>query len=58
MYKIKKYPVISKLSVIFYFLFSSENNINLEYIMKKTQEHINDRGIYFRNKIHKLYDMW
>ncbi len=57
MYKIKKYPKISKIFILFYYLFADINDLNIDNIMKKTQKHINDRGILFRNKIHRLYSI-
>lgn len=58
MVKIKRYPLIHKLLIIFYYLFSKENNISLDIIMRKTQKFINNKGIEFRNRIHRLYGLW
>jgi hypothetical protein len=58
MYTIKKNPHIHKLLIFFYYFFTKENDLNLDYIMKKTQSYINDKGIKLRNNIHRLYDLW
>ena len=56
-YKIKKHPSISTIKLFFYHFFSKSNNVDLDTIMFQTQKHINDSGLVFRNKIHKLYGL-
>lgn len=57
-YNIKKSPNLSKIKLFFYIFFSKKNDLDLNDIMFKTQKHINDKGIIFRNKIHRLYGLF